>query len=86
MRIVGKCKGGGDTELGKRFCVPGIRIKDKCPKCGAKWEMDLGDDYLSYPRIGAPYQISGYCSDDACQTEWTVGSVVVGITITAAKE
>ena len=59
------------SEIGsKRFYLPGIVIKTKCPKCGGPYEKDMGDDYLSYPRIGVEDTINGYC--ESCSHSWEI--------------
>lgn len=77
MVIEGVCE---STELNKRTHLPGIVIKSKCPKCGKPYENDLSDNHLSYPRVGVPYELTGYCY--TCNHEWPMGSVVVGLTLT----
>lgn len=80
MVIEGECKG---AELDKRTYLPGIFIKSKCPKCGAPYEDDLSDSYLSYPKVGKPHKLAAYCG--ACEHEWTLGSVVVNFTLTPVE-
>lgn len=47
-KVVGRAKG----ELqDKRFHIPGVKIKTKCPKCGTPQQKDLSQEYFSYPQI-----------------------------------
>jgi hypothetical protein len=68
-------------ELSKRTYVPGVVLRSVCPKCMTPWEQDLGRECLSYPTIGEPHNVGGYCSK--CQHEWPV-MVIVRLTIEAA--
>ena len=52
----------------KRFYMPGIVLKSKCPKCGASCEIDLSQEYLSYPTVNKPFDHLIYC--DECDHEW----------------
>lgn len=36
----------------KRFYMPGVVLKAKCPHCGAEAEKDFETEYLSYPQAG----------------------------------
>ena len=83
MVIEGECNG---AELDKRPYLPGIVIKSKCPKCGEPYEKDMSDDYLSYPRVGTPYELNAYCRNDDCGHEWPLGSVVVNLTLTVVED
>ena len=57
------------SELGeKRFYLPGIKLKAKCPRCSAPWVRDMGDNYLSYPKVGTPIVCSGYGGE--CEHKW----------------
>ena len=57
----------------KRFYVPAI-IRDICPRCGAPFERDLDERYLSYPPCGVPFTLQLACSAEAdgkyCDYEW----------------
>lgn len=65
----------------KRFYVPGCTITSKCPKCGETDEMDLEQDYLSYPSLDKPTEVLFRCaSANGCETEWT-GLVQVSVEI-----
>lgn len=79
VTITGTMKGELDV---KRFYMPGVKIKCKCPACGAPWEMDMALDYLSYPSAGKPTNASGYCGK--CEHEWPV-MVIVRVTVEAAS-
>jgi len=65
----------------KRFYLPGVVIKDVCPKCGAPWEHDFGSRYLSYPTVGARVNAGGYCQE--CDHEWEV-MVVLKVSVELA--
>jgi hypothetical protein len=80
VAIEGTCEG---VQLEKRFYLPGITIKSKCPKCGTPWERDMGGDYLSYPTVGQPSNAYGYCRNEECEHEWPV-MVIVRVTLEAA--
>ena len=77
--IEGECVG---VELGKRFYMPGVTVKQPCPNCGAAWECDMGDRYLSYPVVGETVKLSAGCGE--CDHEWTI-PVVVRVTLELAK-
>lgn len=83
MVIEGECNGEEGEDLGKRVYLPGVVIRSKCPECGSPYVKDLGESYLSYPRVGVPYRLTGYCQE--CNHEWEMGSVVVGLTLTMAE-
>jgi hypothetical protein len=69
-------------EIGvKRFYVPGVVLKSKCPQCGKEAEKDLGDDYLSYPATNTPIYVSMYDGEH----EWTV-RIIVRVTVEPAME
>lgn len=80
MTIEGTCVGEGQ-ELGKRTYLSGITVRSTCPGCGAPYERDLGYSPLSYPKVGVPFVLHGYCTQ--CSHEWDVGTVVLGMTLTA---
>ena len=50
----------------KRCYVPGIVVKSVCPKCGTPFEMDLGEQYLSYGGL----DFHAYCRNEDCEYEW----------------
>lgn len=81
MEIKGTCEG---AELDKRTYLPGLAITDRCPECGADYERDLGDLYLSYPVVGVPMVLTAYC--DGCDHEWPLGKFVLRVTLEAVKE
>ena len=58
---------GIGTELAKRFTLDGAILKKEC-SCGELLTVDLGGDYLSYPRVGLPEDIYLYC--DECGTDY----------------
>jgi hypothetical protein len=70
------------TELDvKRFYLPGARVVDDCPECGAEVTRDMGKNYLSHPKLGVPADVHMYC--DECEHEWDVG-IVVEVTVRLA--
>ena len=50
--------------------MPGLKLEGTCPKCGAPYEWDFGDQYLSYPQANAPNEVTCYCGP--CEHEWKV--------------
>ncbi len=73
----------------KRFCVPGYVLKTKCPECDADFERDYGEDYLSYPTIGAPFTETLYCyaqfeDGESCDHEWDV-ELCLSLTMTVSN-
>lgn len=82
MKIIQKKKQACGVELGKRFYMPGVTIEDKCPECGAKWSIDLGNNYLEqYQCTEDVTPVNAYCLAEACQHEWVAGEVVFHVTI-----
>lgn len=53
----------------KRFYFPG-KLESVCPTCGASWQLDGKDRYLSYPTVNKVEEYTAYC--DECYTEWAV--------------
>jgi len=53
----------------KRFYVPGVVVTADCPACNKTYTQDLSTDYLSYPVIGAPEDVTFWC--DNCNADWT---------------
>lgn len=52
----------------KRFNLP-VTIVDDCPTCRVECRTRFdGDDYISYPAIGAPTPVYLYCAP--CRLEW----------------
>lgn len=43
----------------KRCYLP-IIITDTCPTCGTEVSKHLGSDYVSYPKVNVPFEISMY--------------------------
>lgn len=78
VEIVGTCKG---VELDKRTYLPGVVIKSTCPNCGEPWEGDMGDHYLSYPKVDEPAKVYACCQK--CEHEWSV-MVIVRMTLEPA--
>lgn len=56
----------GMETLAKRFYLPGIVIKRKCPFCGNVMTWDGNERYLSNPNIGK-FNFDFYC--EACDEE-----------------
>lgn len=54
----------------KRFYLPGVVLKERCPSCGAEALDDLGDRYLSYPTANVDFDHGMWCKD--CGHEWKV--------------
>jgi uncharacterized protein (UPF0212 family) len=76
MEITGTCQG---AQLDKRTYLPGIVITSKCPKCGANYEMDFRDRYLSYPVVGKTIELTAFCGD--CEHEGKLGKVILKVTL-----
>lgn len=49
----------------KRFYVP-LKFSAECPFCGRDSELDLEDQYLSYPTIGAVETVEVHCGNEDC--------------------
>jgi hypothetical protein len=83
-------EGVESIELAKRTYIPGVVLRSRCPKCGAPWERDLSNDYLSYPETGRAERINAYCSaepnGEECGEEWVAGYVRVEITVDPCDE
>jgi len=50
-----------EIELAKRFYLPGIIIKHKCPECDTENINNLGENYLSYPITNKKEEIYFCC-------------------------
>lgn len=74
---------GCEITDGKRFRIPGVLVTQPCPECGAEivWGDDY-DDYLSYPVVGEPAQISCECLE--CENYEMVVNVVVAVNVRLA--
>lgn len=81
LTIEGICEG---TELNKRFYMPGVVLRSVCPKCQIPYEKDMAEEYLSYPVVGKPKKITGYC--EHCEHEWDLGSVIVRVSLEIVPE
>ncbi len=76
MKIEGTISGTLDV---KRFYLPGVTIKDNCPKCGVELIKDFSNgEYLSYPTAGKPEKIHFWCEE--CDEEWS-GEVILDINL-----
>lgn len=80
VRIEGPVEKGAELNV-KRFYLPGVIVRSPCPKCQVSCSRHLGDNYLSYPRIGFPYNVGMYC--DVCGDKFVV-QIVVKITVEPA--
>ena len=47
-------------EMQKRFYIPGVTLKSVCPECGKEVVDDLGEQYLSYPKVNEPFDYTFY--------------------------
>lgn len=57
----------GNIELGiKRFYIP-VKIKKQCPECGNNCDVDLDENYLSYPEINGKESVYFYCTNCKCE-------------------
>lgn len=65
-------------DVTKRFYLPGVIIRDTCPKCGKVCEVDLGNHCIYYPTFNAPMKFSMYCCEDngGCENEWDIQIVI----------
>jgi rRNA maturation protein Nop10 len=69
MKIVQQPDVSGQ-ELSKRFYLPGLRLRDDCPECGASVEREHAPyDYVSYPSGGVSTH-SVYFTCPTCEHEW----------------
>lgn len=58
----------GDFQIDvKRLYLP-FTVKQPCPKCGHVCVRNLKNESLSYPWVGQPVNLYGYC--DECDHEW----------------
>ncbi len=65
----------------KRFYIP-FSFVSKCPKCGIEKEIDLSQDYLSYPTLNCEHDIYVYC--EVCGKEY-YEQVVLEMSVTRKK-
>ena len=63
-----------NVELSKRFYLPGIVIKGKCPKCKTILENDLGENCLSYPQTNKLEEVYFCCNN--CDKEFSKQIVI----------
>jgi hypothetical protein len=70
-KITGTAHGEIDV---KRLYLPGIKVKSQCEKCSTLVTMDLADEYMSNPSIGAPEPVYFYC--DNCEHTWAVDVIL----------
>lgn len=69
----------------KRCYIP-VTVHAVCPQCGAAVTRDLGTNYLSYPRIGAPERVTfthAVASFEEPDHEWTE-YILLTLTVGAA--
>lgn len=86
VEVIGK---GRPFELDvKRFCVGGVKLRSKCPKCGKVITRDLGEEYLSYPTVNTPIEVD-FCheapSGEPTDHEWSE-KIVLRVTIEPAPK
>lgn len=64
---------GTEIEV-KRFYMPGVILSSKCPKCGENVEIDMDDEYISYPQVGENVvEFYHECNEeDGLTEEWDV--------------
>lgn len=74
----------GDFQIDvKRLYLP-FTVKQPCPKCGHVCVRNLTDDPSpSYPWLGEPVDLYGYC--DECDHEWRM-EFVLDVVLTGAGE
>lgn len=68
MKIISS-KPTGEIDV-KRFYLDGVVVSGNCPKCKEPVELDLGEQYLSYPPMNKPFKESMYCQE--CDHEFEV--------------
>lgn len=75
--VIGSCT--EKCEIGvKRLTLPGVVVKDNCPKCQKAFEHDLSHSCLYYPELNAPTSVGFYC--EGCEHEWEVAILLtVGV-------
>ncbi len=78
MEIKGEACGMVDE---KRFYLRGVKLADQCPKCSETRKVDFGEEYLSYPVVGKPFDYFMCC--ERCGHEWSV-KLVLEITLARA--
>jgi len=76
INVTGVCKG---LRLDKRMYLSGVEIKGPCPVCGTEYVHDCGTEHFTYPAVGYPESITGYCR--VCGHEWKMGDVVIRISV-----
>lgn len=79
----------GPEELDKRFYIPGVVLKSKCPECGVETIVDLTHEYMSYPTIGKNEIIFSHEIDgEAYEShDWTVEvDLIVGIHVRTTSD
>lgn len=62
----------GVTIRDKRFCLPGVVMRSRCPRCGAAYSMDFGQEGIPYPVVGEAFDVKCYCPDEECDHKWFV--------------
>jgi hypothetical protein len=69
--------------LDKRQYLNGVVFYATCPDCGRTNEVDLGENYLSYPVVGEEergYFLCSYCDEGQM---YFVGQIDMTFTLTA---
>lgn len=75
----------GELEMPKRTYVP-FTITAKCPTCGVTMTRDLDDDYLSYPILGKPIEVSiGHEATEATEAHELTVRVILDLTLKVAS-
>lgn len=84
VRVASQMKAGARLD-NKRTKLDGCILQGSCPECGETVTRDLGDHYLSYPRVNTPITLTMYhgdCPRNPAGIEWEV-RVQLNITVQA---
>ncbi len=65
-------------ELEIKRCHLPFTVSEPCPECGTLRTVDLRTGHLSYPKLGQPQDVYGYCTN--CEHEWTM-EVIFDVTL-----
>jgi hypothetical protein len=65
--------------LGKRVYLPNVVLKGECamPFCNGSAELDLGENYLSYPTTGEALRVDIWC--EVCGERAATYNVVLNL-------
>lgn len=80
--VTGSCTTEYEIDV-KRMYLPGIFIKDNCPKCQKPCEIDLSSNCLYYPELNVPNDVGFSC--ETCRTDWEV-AIMLSINVEIHKE